>query len=177
LLPGLSVSELVADVPNAEIVNAAFAHAHPLGSRFSDPSRGAWYAGLELLSAQSEVIFHKTVQLSEISRFSDSVTYDDYRADFAGEYHDLRTSTPKFSKCLDPKSYIESQKLGAQLLLAGSLGVVYPSVRNKPTGTCIVCFRPAAVHNVRKGKTYRFEWSGKSTPTVSLEPSPIDSFA
>jgi hypothetical protein len=32
----------------------------------------------------------------------------------------------------------------------GSVGVVYPSVRHSGE-TCILCFRPALVNNVRKG--------------------------
>lgn len=169
LLPGLSVSELVTNVPNAEIINAAFAHAHPLGSRFGGPDRGAWYAGFEFGTARAEVIFHKAVQLSEINYFTDSITYDDYLADLSGGFHDLRTKITSFAKYLDPNSYIESQKLGAELLRNGSLGIVYPSVRNRPSGTCVVCFRPAAVSNVRRSNTYRFVWNGTPKPSVSLE--------
>lgn len=42
-------------VPYYRIVNAAFTHAHPLGSRFNDPDRGAWYAAFELETAQAEI--------------------------------------------------------------------------------------------------------------------------
>jgi hypothetical protein len=54
-----------------------------------------------------------------------------------------------------------------RLLEAGSLGVVYPSVRRK-RGTCVACFRPALVMNVRKGSTYRFVWNGRAEPEISL---------
>ena len=37
------------------------------------------------------------------------------------------------------------------LLAAGSAGIVYPSVR-RANGTCLVCFRPALVTNVRTGE-------------------------
>lgn len=53
-----------------------------------------------------------------------------------------------------------------RLFEEGSLGVVYPSVRHSG-GTCIACFRPALVMNVRKGPTYRFVWSGPGAPEVS----------
>jgi hypothetical protein len=36
---------------------------------------------------------------------------------------------------------------------------VYPSVR-RANGTCLACFRPALVTNVRRDATYRFTWSG-----------------
>jgi RES domain-containing protein len=164
LLPGIGVQELLFGVPYYRIVNAAFTHAHPLGSRFNSPDRGAWYAAFEIGTAQAEVAFHKTVQLAEVARFEDDVTMDDYLADFSSEFHDLRHSSA-FAECLDPDSYVPSQALAERLLDAGSLGIVYPSVR-RPRGTCLACFRPALVMNVRKGTTYRFRWSGDPAPTI-----------
>lgn len=164
-LPGIGVHELIFGLPNYRIVNAAFAHAHPLGGRFNGPERGAWYAAFELKTAQAEVAFHKSVQLAEIGRFEDEVTFDDYLSDFSGELHDLRRRS-EFLDCLDPDSYVRSQALAERLYAAGSLGVVYPSVR-RSEGTCLACFRPALVGNVRKGSTYRFRWSGSPTPTIA----------
>jgi RES domain-containing protein len=165
LLPGIGVHELVFGVPYYRIVNAAFTHPHPLGSRFNGPDRGAWYAAFELKTAQTEVAFHKTLDLAEIGRFIDDVTFDDYPADFSAELHDLRSASA-FKDCLDPESYVKSQALAERLLEAGSLGVVYPSVR-RSVGTCLACFRPALVMNVRKGATYRFRWHGDPTPIIS----------
>ena len=51
--------------------------------------------------------------------------------------------------------------------MAGSLGVVYPSVRHAG-GTCVACFRPALVANVRCGVTYRFTWRGTAVPEVEV---------
>ena len=62
LLPGIGVHELVFGVPYYRIVNAAFTHAHPLGSRFNGPDRGAWYAAFAVETAQAEVAFHKTTE-------------------------------------------------------------------------------------------------------------------
>ncbi|HEY0875069.1 MAG TPA: RES family NAD+ phosphorylase [Vicinamibacterales bacterium] len=167
LLPGIGLDELVSGVPFAAVVNAAFCHAHPLGARFSGPERGAWYAGFELETSQAEVAFHKTVQLAEIDRFEESVTYDDYLADVSASLHDLRTARA-FRRCLDPDSYVESQALAEELLDAGSLGVVYRSVRHAG-GTCLACFRPALVTNVRRAGTWRFTWTGAPEPVISSE--------
>jgi hypothetical protein len=164
-LPGIGVEELVFAVPHASVINAAFSHPNPLGARFSGPERGAWYAAFELAAAQAEVAFHKSVQLAEINRFDDSVTYDDYLADFSASFHDLRR-VRGFRSCLNPDSYVESQGLAEQLLEAGSLGVVYPSVRYQ-SGTCLACFRPALVANVRRGRTYRFTWQGAPEPVIT----------
>jgi hypothetical protein len=165
LLPGISAQELVAGIPYASVVNASFTHSHPEGSRFAGPDRGAWYAAFEVRTSQAEVGFHKTVQLAEIKRFIDDVTYDDYLADFNSDFHDLRNA-PEQGPCLDPNSYIASQTLAQELLESGSHGVVYPSVR-RAKGTCVCCFRPALVTNVRKGPTYRFVWDGAATPIIT----------
>ena len=165
LLPGIGVHELIFGVPYYRIVNAAFTHAHPLGSRFNGPDRGAWYAAFELRTAQAEVAFHKTLQLAEIGRFEDDVTFDDYLADFSAQFHDLRAGED-VSDYLDPDSYVKSQTLAERLLQDGSLGIVYPSVR-RAGGTCLACFRPTLVMNVRKGASYRFRWSGEAKPAVS----------
>jgi RES domain-containing protein len=167
LLPGIGVDELVFGVPCCRIVNAAFCHAQPLGSRFNGPDRGAWYAAFELPTAQAEVAFHKGVELAEVGWTGESVTYDDYLADFSAELHDLRAAA-NFKRCLDPESYVASQQLAEQLLAEGSLGLVYPSVRREK-GTCLACFRPALVMNVRKDNTWRFSWDKAGKLRIAME--------
>lgn len=162
--PGMGVHELVFGVPYYRVVNAAFAHPHPLGGRFNGPDRGAWYAAFELRTAQAEVAFHKTTHLAEIGHFEDDVTLDDYRADFSALFHDLRKHA-SLAGCLNPNSYVRSQALAERLLDAGSLGIVYPSAR-RSGGTCLACFRPTLVMNVRLTTTYRFRWTGKPAPSI-----------
>jgi RES domain-containing protein len=164
LLPGIGIHELVFAVPYYRIVNAAFCHAHPFGSRFNGPDRGAWYASFELETAQAEVAFHKWVELAEVGWLQEEATYDDYLADFSAEFHDIRRDK-RFTDCLTPNSYVASQGLALALLEAGSLGIVYPSVRRRK-GTCLACFRPTLVMNVRKGATYMFRWDGEPQPTI-----------
>lgn len=166
LAAGISSRELVFDVPSFRIVNAAFCHPHPNGSRFNGPDRGAWYAAFEIETAQAEVAHHKWLELLEVGWLEESVTYAQYLADFSSDFHDLRAQ-PDFAACLDPFSYVESQRLAAELLAAGSLGLVYPSVR-RAGGICVACFRPALVVNVRKGATLQFQWSGSAMPTIGL---------
>lgn len=150
LLPGISVHELLFGVAYAQIVNAAFTHAHPSGSRFNGPERGAWYAAFELETAQAEIAFHKAQELEEIKWTEpEAFTFDDYLADFRADFHDIRGDA-EFGDCLIPTSYVTSQQLARELLAAGSAGVIYPSVR-RSAGTCLVCFRPALVTNVRQG--------------------------
>lgn len=169
LLPGIGIHELVFGVPYYRIVNAAFCHAHPLGSRFNGPGRGAWYAAFELETAQAEIAFHKWVELAEVGWLQEEVTYDDYLADFSAELHDIRRDK-HFADCLAPDSYLASQGLAQQLLEAGSLGIVYRSVRRR-NGTCLACFRPTLVMNVRKGATHVFRWDGEPRPTIFVAES------
>lgn len=164
--PGIGMDELVFGVPNFRIINAAFTYARPEGSRFNDGERGAWYCGFDVATSLAEVIFHKTVEYAEINRFDDSVSYQCLLADFSATFHDLH-GIAAYTDCLDPASYVASQALANDLLDAGSLGVIFPSVR-QPGGTCLACFRPALVGNVRKAHTYRLTWTGSPQPAVEV---------
>jgi RES domain-containing protein len=163
-LPGIGMDELVFGVPNFRMINAAYTYARPEGSRFNDGERGAWYCAFELETALAEVSFHKTVEYQEIGRFDDSVSYQALLADFTAAFHDLR-GNEAYADCLAANSYIASQRLAADLLETGSMGIIYPSVR-RPEGTNLACFRPALVGNVRKGQAYRLTWAGSPTPAV-----------
>jgi hypothetical protein len=155
LLPGIGVHELLYGVAYSHIVNASFTHASPFGGRFSSTRRGAWYAGVERETSIAEVAFHKREQLREIAWSEDEVfTCDDYLADFAAPFHDLRGGSGRFRRYLRPgpipACYAEPQQLAANLMEKGGNGIVYPSVR-RTGGTCVVCFRPALVYHVRQG--------------------------
>ena len=169
LLPGITVHELVFGIPNWHIVNAAFTHARPEGSRFNGADRGAWYSAFTLETAQAEVAFHFAQSLREVNwEESETATYREYLADFRGGFHDIRKSH-EHAGCLDPASYVESQRLARELLNQGSAGVVYPSVRHRG-GTCLACFRPALVVNVRRGWVVTLEFSNAfAVPTVHID--------
>jgi hypothetical protein len=150
--------------PMATVVMAAFCHPRPDGGRFTDPSRGAWYAGFTLRTAHAEAIYHRTRELKEIGGWFDTfVQMAAYLADFDASFHDLRAR--RFSRYLDPDSYAVSQRLGSRLLDQGSNGIVYPSVRDRG-GTCLACFRPRLISRVRQGGFYEYRWSGERQPTV-----------
>jgi RES domain-containing protein len=154
--PGIDARELVFHVPYYRVINAAFTHANPLGGRFSTPERGAWYAAFELATAKAEVLFHKSIEFAEIDwKEREEIPYDDYLADFTAPFHDLRGIK---DEALSPISYVRSQQLAVELMEEGSQGIVYPSVRREG-GTCIACFRPSVVGNVRKSEQYRLIWT------------------
>jgi hypothetical protein len=152
LLPGITVRELVFGLSYSHIVNAAFTHANPFGSRFNGPERGAWYGAFARETSELEVAYHKSKELKEIHwQEKEIFSYVDFLADFRGTFHDIRGGA-RFGDCLDAHSYKASQRLAGELLERGSAGVVYPSLRHKG-GTCIACFRPALVNNVRKSSS------------------------
>ena len=163
LLPGIDARELVFGIPSYRIINAAFCHPAPDGSRFNSADRGAWYAGFAVETSQSEVAYYKQLWLQETDWNEEEIAdYVDYRADFRAEFHDLRGTT-EHAGCLSPTSYAASQALAAPLLESGSAGIVYPSVRSAG-GTCIACFRPVLVTNVQEGERFTFVFADYRTP-------------
>jgi RES domain-containing protein len=170
-LPGISAIELVSGFRLAHIVNASFTHSHPLGGRFNSAGRGAWYAAFEILTAQTEVAFHRAAELKEIGWKEKEVSaYIDYLADFRYEFHDIRDRSD-FADCLEPNSYIASQSLGHTLLTSGSAGIIYPSVRHKD-GVCIGCCRPPLVLNVQEGQKVTLTFMDAELAAVDIEPDP-----
>lgn len=165
--------ELLYGVPEAHIVNAAFTHPGPFGGRFHDTRRGAWYAGAALDTSIQEVGYHKRMFL-KAARIAERLSFDyqDFLADFSGEFHFL--DEPERAPCLQPEPvpqcYAPSQALAATLLHSGAAGIVYPSVRH-PGGTCIACFRPALVFHPRRGKPYEISVAANAKEITAVERS------
>jgi RES domain-containing protein len=167
-LPGVSAIELVSGFRLAHIVNASFTHPNPSGGRFNGAGRGARYAAFEMQTAQTEVAFHRAIELKEVGWRAEEVSsYIDYLADFRHEFHDIREDAD-FVDCLDPNSYVASQTLGLRLLTSGSAGIVYPSVR-RTDGVCIACFRPPLVLNVREGPMVTFTFTDTEMSKAVIE--------
>jgi RES domain-containing protein len=169
LAPGIDARELVFGIPSYRIINAAFCHPAPTGSRFNSADRGAWYAAFELETSQAEVAHHRQLWLKETKwEAEDIADYVDYLADFCAKFQDIR-GQEEYANCLSPSSYVASQYLATQLLQSGSAGIVYPSVR-RSGGTCIACFRPVLVTNVRRGNTIRIVFNGPGAASA-IRPS------
>lgn len=148
--------ELVYGIPGAAIVNAAFVFSGPHGGRFHSAGRNAWYAGKLLRTAQAEVAFHRLQFLRNAGiTVPIAIEFQDYVADFAGDFHALTKAEER--TCLKPgpipQCYLPGQALAQRLLIEGSRGIVYQSVRDSG-GTCIACFRPALVFNPRRGDKF-----------------------
>jgi hypothetical protein len=164
ILHALPRKEWVIGTPLATIVMAAFCHPPPEGGRFNDSSRGAWYAAFTLKTAHAESVHARTRELEEIGGWFDtSMQMVSYTAHFTARFHEIRGR--KFAAYLNPDDYTKSQALAHELLEAGGNGIVYPSVRDRGS-TCLACFRPRLVKNVKQGAFYKDKWTGSREPAI-----------
>jgi RES domain-containing protein len=165
----LGADELVAGLPHAAFVNAAFTYWRPRElNRFNGPGRGAWYAALDTDTCVAEVAFHMSRELERVNDFRATVDYAEMFASFAGDFTDLRELRPK-PDCLHPDpaiGYPAGNRLADTARGRGLNGVIYPSVRH-PAGTCLVALWPAVVQSVTQGSVLRLVWSGARKPAVS----------
>ncbi len=148
--------------PLATVVMAAFCHPRTEGGRFNGVDRGAWYAARSLATAHAEVIYRRSIEFAEVGVSDARMEMRLYRADFNGKFHDAR------GEAQDPDSYEASQKVGRELLDAGSNGILYRSVRHEG-GECIACFRPKLVLRVRPDVHYEYQWNGKDVMVRTLQ--------
>lgn len=165
----LGPNELVAGVPHANHINAAFCYPRPNElNRFNGPDRGAWYAGLNVHTSIAEVAFHLTRELERAGDFNAVVDYAEMYANFVGDFVDLRNVLPK-PDCLAPDpatGYPPGNRLANLTRQYGHNGIVYPSVRD-PDGTCLVALWPHAVQSVAQGNIVRLIW--KDSPDYEVE--------
>lgn len=164
----LDPQELVAAVPYATFINAAFSYWLPRDlNRFNGPGRGAWYAALETKTCLKEVIFHLNREFERIQDFNATVEYTEMIASFAGEFVDLRDYQPTL-QCLHPDpdlSYVEGNNLADSVRTQGLNGIIYPSLRDQG-GVCLVALQPKAVQSVAQGDILRVTWHGHPEPSV-----------
>src|SRR5690606_23640458 len=122
--------------PGTTPVMAAFTHANPDGSRFSDGTYGVYYAARERVTAIAETIHHRQRFLRATDEPATVLQMRCYLADLTGRLHDIRGGWPELH---DPDSYAASQAAARELRRAGSDGMVYDSVRRRG-GQCVAAF-------------------------------------
>ena len=164
LLQCVPRDEWVVGQPMASVIMAAYCHPRPGGGRFSDADRGAWYAGRSIETALAESVYHRSREIAEVGALEARVQVRVYLADFSSRFHDVRGLDPG-ADLYDPSDYTASQRFARQLLIAGSHGLVFRSVRDA-AGQCIACFRPQLVKSVRIGGHYEYRWEGSPRPSV-----------
>ena len=149
--------------PMASVVMAAFCHPHAAGARFTDSTRGAWYAARDLDTALAESIHRRTKEFQEIGLLDARVEMRLYHADVSAALHDVRGAG--WEHVHDPGDHAPGQRLGRALFDAGSNGLVYRSVR-RSGGECLVSFRPKLVTAVKAASHFEYVWNGRAEPAV-----------
>ncbi len=146
--------------PGASYLMAPFTHVSPdRPSRFSDGRFGVLYAGAAFDVALLETIHHHGRFMAKTNEPAGWTSqFREIVLDVDAELHDLR-GEGVFTAALDPASYVESQRLAAQLRAAGSDGVVYPSVR-RPGGDCVGLFHPDQAGRAVQGRHLDYHWDG-----------------
>ena len=139
------------------------APAHP--SRFTDGSRGVWYAGLAPETARAETRHHLRRQLARFGEPPQRVPYQLLRAAIAGLGADLAAlpAAPR-AAVHHPDDYAVSQAVGAALHARGTDVLRYDSVRH-PGGTCLAALRPRVVLRAEVAGRFAHHWDGERVTT------------
>jgi hypothetical protein len=122
---------------------------------------GVYYVADRLETAIAETIYH-------FARFARDANDPPRREDMrvlvgaiASAFHDVGTlPTTERNAVLDPESYDASRSLARTLRVAGSNGLVYPSVRDT-AGRYIAAFWPDVVGIPLQERHLQYEWDGE----------------
>lgn len=153
--------------PGATWLMAPFTHVSPdRPSRFSDGTYGALYLAKTFETALAETMHHHARFMASTrqapgwtSQFRELVMGLD------AALHDLRGGNPVLAPTLDPESYTAAQSLARDLRVAGSNGLVYPSVRD-PGGECAALFYPDLASKPVQGGHLDYHWDGTRVDLV-----------
>jgi hypothetical protein len=147
--------------PGASYLMAPFTHVSAdRPSRFSAGAYGVLYAGNSFEVALFETVHHHDRFMARTNESAGWTSqFREIVLDVEARLHDLRGRDPRHSAALDPDDYTASQALGAQLRIAGSDGLVYPSVRREG-GECVGLFYPDRASNPIQGRHLNYHWDG-----------------
>jgi hypothetical protein len=146
--------------PGSGPIMAAFTHVNVLGSRFSDGSRGVFYAAHERATAVAETRHHHGAFLAATRQRAQHLPMRLYHVAIDARLHDLRPVGAVPEAVYDRSDYSAARALGAQLHGAGSGGVVYRSVRHE-RGHCVGLFRPLGASSCLHAAYLLYAWDGQ----------------
>lgn len=158
--PAFPRNVLVAAVPMARVINAAF--TYPSGSglgggRFNREHFGAWYCSDELNTAKDEVAFHRARFLLQSRIAEADMAFTGYLADINA---DLAVLAPRAdAEFLHSNSYLAPQALADECRAQQLAGIRYPSVRSRG-GFNTAVLVPHVLQHVRRSKSHAAHWDG-----------------
>ena len=135
-------------------------------SRFSDGTRGVWYAADSVATSLAEVRFHAERRLRAWDEPSQALPRHILHAQVVGVGVDARRLTGSaYSRVhdADPEHYAYAQAFGAARHAARDDLIAYHSVRAMPrrTRTCIAVLRPRAIRNAAPRFEVVLSWDGR----------------
>jgi len=147
--------------PGASYLMAPFTHVSAdRPSRFSAGAFGVLYAGNSFEVALFETVHHHSRFMARTNEPAGWTSqFREILLNIDARLHDLRSRDPKHLAALDPDDYAAGQMLGAQLRVAGSDGLVFPSVRFE-AGECAGLFYPDCASNPIQGRHLDYHWDG-----------------
>jgi len=147
--------------PGASYLMAPFTHVSvDRPSRFSAGAFGVLYAGNSFEVALFETVHHHGLFMARTKEPAGWTSqFREILLDISARLHDLRGRDVRHRTALDPGDYSESQALGALLRVAGSNGVIYPSLRFDG-GECVGLFFPDLASKPVQGRHLDYHWDG-----------------
>lgn len=147
--------------PGASYLMAPFTHVSvDRPSRFSAGAFGVLYAGNSFEVALFETVHHHGLFMARTKEPAGWTSqFREILLDIGARLHDLRGRDVRHRTALDPGDYSESQALGALLRVAGSNGVIYPSLRFDG-GECVGLFFPDLASKPVQGRHLDYHWDG-----------------
>lgn len=153
---------------NSSYIMAPFLHLNPEGSRFSDGSFGIYYCAKSLDTALEETKFHRKKFLEQTKQKPMHLEMRLIHARLKSTLHDIRHPRLAPRGTYNKHSYSISQKLGLNLKIIGSHGILFKSVRdaNDKRNDCAAVFRPKSLSNPQIGKHFIYAWDGMDIVSV-----------
>lgn len=149
--------------PGAGLIMAAFTWpGRP--SRFSDGTRGTYYAALHEATAICETRYHDTRFLQGAGPVVLAKTV--IEASLDARLVDVREGRPAPPGVDHPQSYVVGQAFGQLVRRLEGDGIVYDSVRHRDAtgralGGCAAMFRPSLLHDAVAARTLEYHWDGQ----------------
>ena len=166
--PAFARNVLVAGVPLAEVINAAF--TYPSGSglgggRLNREDFGAWYCSDELGTAKAEVEFHRSRFLRQSRIVNAEMAFTAYLSDVNGDLAVL--SVRADAGYLHPDSYVASQGFADECRARQLAGIRYPSVRSQ-SGFNTAVLVPHTVQHVRRSRGHAAHWDRSALHWIGI---------
>lgn len=119
-------------------------------TRFSDGTTRVFYGATELETARKEIRFHCAHYATSGSKENRSIFYAEFSCSFDGSTIDTRlhlSSLPQLIQDRSDGGYDSCNKIGREAITLNIDGLLTPSARNLPDGTCLPVFSGHAISN------------------------------